>query len=316
MAGQGKLLKKIRKKQAQFRANEPDMASVSFLDALPEDHNAESVAYHLFVGNGGTRNGVSREIVTALLDGVESLYMPRSKDFSFASVTGRSKAMYLLDHCNGMNVQESCKRQNLDHLLGSSLLQGPPLHLYLSLIDHIPMCVFESNISSRPTLPLGLVLIPEFISPTEERGLLDYFSSPHDNCDRYVTSHSQLCSSVQNKLNLPEESSEILTGSLLEPHCLTQSTCSSHRPPVSTALKHRTVSHYGYEFLYGSNTVDPDCPLTGGLPSICAPLISRMVEQRLLEWLPDQLTVNEYAPGAGVGHCIICRQKLNGYIET
>ena len=71
-------------------------------------------------------------------------------------------------------------------------------------------------------------------------------------------------------------------------------------PENYSQLKLRTVHHYGYEFLYGSNTVDPSRPLPGGLPSICDFLIQRMIATGLVEHHPDQLTVNEYQPGAGI----------------
>ena len=64
-------------------------------------------------------------------------------------------------------------------------------------------------------------------------------------------------------------------------------------------LKHRSVKHYGYEFLYGSNSVDPEHPLPGGLPAICTALLERILEAGLVAHPPDQLTVNQYLPGSG-----------------
>lgn len=58
--------------------------------------------------------------------------------------------------------------------------------------------------------------------------------------------------------------------------------------------------HYGYEFLYASSNVDPDSPLPGGLPSVCIPMLRRAVDSKLVSQIPDQLTVNEYPPGAGI----------------
>ena len=71
-----------------------------------------------------------------------------------------------------------------------------------------------------------------------------------------------------------------------------------------THLKLRTVHHYGYEFLYGTNTIDPATPLPGGLPSIIDFLLKRIMNTGLVQYQPDQLTVNEYEPGAG-WFCIV-----------
>ena len=309
MADRGKLLRKTRRKQVQFRANEPEMASnVTFLDAAALNvPDCELSTYHFFLGNGGTRNGVSRDILVALLEGVESLYMPPSKDFSFVSVTGTKKAKHLLSHCHGINVQEACKTRDLVHLISSTLLQGPPLCLYISPVDGIPES-FPKYISGHPILPPGLILVPGFISQTEEKELLLYFSS-FQNCEHsqsHVCNDSDIKVTVQpseqdleKSLLIQQNSDSKLSEELLEPRCLPQPFPHCHPPPVSTSLKHRTVSHYGYEFLYGSNTVDPDHPLPGGIPSICESILTRMMEHKLLEWLPDQLTVNDYLPGAG-----------------
>ncbi|KAH8401441.1 hypothetical protein KR009_005537 [Drosophila setifemur] len=67
-------------------------------------------------------------------------------------------------------------------------------------------------------------------------------------------------------------------------------------------LKHRNVKHFGYEFLYGSNNVDPSKPLEQSIPSACDALWSRL-ESHASGWdwsIPDQLTVNEYEPGHGI----------------
>ena len=72
---------------------------------------------------------------------------------------------------------------------------------------------------------------------------------------------------------------------------------------ISTAgdnvLKHRSVLHYGYKFLYGSNNIDKDKPLDGGIPNVCKPLLDKIMEMKILDNYPDQLTVNQYRPGQG-----------------
>jgi len=65
------------------------------------------------------------------------------------------------------------------------------------------------------------------------------------------------------------------------------------------ALKHRKVRHYGFQFEYGSNNVNPDKPLEEKIPKECHPVIERMAQQNLISWTPEQLTVNQYESGQG-----------------
>ena len=69
-------------------------------------------------------------------------------------------------------------------------------------------------------------------------------------------------------------------------------------------LKKRKVKHFGYEFRYGTNDCDVNKPLTEPekrMPELCNELISRMVADGLVSSPPDQLTVNFYEPGHGIG---------------
>ncbi|XP_055907239.1 alkylated DNA repair protein alkB homolog 8 [Eupeodes corollae] len=74
------------------------------------------------------------------------------------------------------------------------------------------------------------------------------------------------------------------------------------QPPTTGSLKNRLVKHFGYEFLYGSNLVDPDKPLKTTIPKECDVLWHKLgKKQPSLSWFkPDQLTVNEYMPGHGI----------------
>uniref|UniRef100_A0A182QSX5 Fe2OG dioxygenase domain-containing protein n=1 Tax=Anopheles farauti TaxID=69004 RepID=A0A182QSX5_9DIPT len=71
--------------------------------------------------------------------------------------------------------------------------------------------------------------------------------------------------------------------------------------PIAT-LRHRKVTHFGYEFVYGTNNVDKTKPLERKIPAVCETLWRRL--RRLhpqLSWhVPDQLTVNQYEPGQGI----------------
>lgn len=94
-------------------------------------------------------------------------------------------------------------------------------------------------------------------------------------------------------------------------------------------MKHRRVKHYGFEFRYDNNNVDKDRPLpagesdfpttppdirfhhrrfkiTGiicflsqGIPVECLPFLERCLTNRIIDVLPDQLTVNQYESGQG-----------------
>ncbi|XP_055856465.1 alkylated DNA repair protein alkB homolog 8 isoform X2 [Episyrphus balteatus] len=71
---------------------------------------------------------------------------------------------------------------------------------------------------------------------------------------------------------------------------------------VVGSLKNRSVKHFGYEFLYGSNLVDPSKPLETKIPKECDILWERLGQKQpsLKSFKPDQLTVNQYMPGHGI----------------
>lgn len=75
---------------------------------------------------------------------------------------------------------------------------------------------------------------------------------------------------------------------------------------TSNDLKHRQVQHFGYEFLYGINNVDPECPLDDKIPKECDDLWKKLHNlcPQFKSFIPDQLTVNCYEPGHGIPmHC-------------
>ncbi|XP_060572353.1 alkylated DNA repair protein alkB homolog 8-like isoform X2 [Ruditapes philippinarum] len=65
-------------------------------------------------------------------------------------------------------------------------------------------------------------------------------------------------------------------------------------------LKHRRVKHYGYEFRYDINNVDPDEPLPEGIPDVYKPLLDKLIDSGVVKHYPDQLTINQYQPGQGI----------------
>lgn len=282
----GILNKKVSRKQALFFKHEPN-SDVSF---------QESPSCHVFIANGGLQNGLSRELLVHLLTptdsekGLNELYLPAGKDYAFATFESSKAASTAVTSLNGVCVQEQCTSSSgskeLLQLLNPKLLSGPPLHLYLCFVDRIPRVYTHPPVlteSATSNLPPGLVLIEEFVSEAEERELLDFFSATANSSD-----DSMSCSGTPTQEATHHKRGEQLASGEL----------TAFQAPENF-LRHRYVKHYGYEFLYATSNVDPDCSLPGGLPAVCRPLLKRMKEGGLVEEEPDQLTVNHYQPGAG-----------------
>lgn len=70
----------------------------------------------------------------------------------------------------------------------------------------------------------------------------------------------------------------------------------------SGLMKNRQVKHFGFEFKYDTNNVDPNNPLTEKIPVDCEFLWTRLGERcnKFKDFIPDQLTVNHYLPGQGI----------------
>jgi len=69
-------------------------------------------------------------------------------------------------------------------------------------------------------------------------------------------------------------------------------------------LKKRKVKHYGFEFRYGTNDCDETKQLNGNedkMPEVCNQLLDKMLSEGIIRVRPDQLTVNFYEPGQGIG---------------
>ena len=62
-------------------------------------------------------------------------------------------------------------------------------------------------------------------------------------------------------------------------------------------LKHRQVKHFGFEFNYSTNDIDPDVPLDEAIPPACLKVAEKARDMKLSEYLVDQMTVNRYLPG-------------------
>ncbi len=277
-----KVHRKVRRKQAQFLKQEPD-TDLRF---------QEDPTKHIFIGNGGLKNGVPREILENILTTripkrhVEQLYLPSGKDYALATFTNSTTASECLDSLNGVCVQNVC---DFPKTLPPALLNGPPVNLFMSYIDKIPENILMCDMPDDNKLPPGLLLLEDFVSIEEEEELLKIFSFISDD---------------KTKPELTTEATDVISPA--KPLAMTE----EYTPPTA-ALKHRQVMHFGYEFLYGSNLVDPSRPLPGGLPVITRPLLDRMMERQLTTERPDQLTVNKYSPGSGTH-----KHSLSIYIHT
>ncbi len=255
--------RKVKRKQAQYLKQEPD-TDLRF---------QEDPSIHMFIGNGGLKNGVPREVLEYILNPcpsktyLEQLYLPPGKYYAFATFTSILNASECLASLNGVCIQEVC-----NHLkpLPSVLSNGPPVHLFMSYVNKIPTDVSTGVVvEDCKQLPPGLFLVEDFVSIQEEEQLLTFFSFAAEGKRQPI------------------------------PVGVTSLETTDECSPRATTLKHRQVMHFGYEFLYGSNLVDPNCPLSGGLPAITQPLLDRMAERGLITEQPDQLTLNKYSPGSG-----------------
>uniref|UniRef100_A0A336M1J7 CSON010319 protein n=1 Tax=Culicoides sonorensis TaxID=179676 RepID=A0A336M1J7_CULSO len=68
-------------------------------------------------------------------------------------------------------------------------------------------------------------------------------------------------------------------------------------------LKHRLVKHFGFEFIYGSNTVDPSKPLDRKIPAEFNSIVIERLHEKMPQFsyfTPEQMTVNKYEPGQGI----------------
>ncbi len=292
-----KVHRKVRRKQAQYLKQEPE-TDIGF---------QEEPSVHLFIGNGGLKNGVPREILEHILNPLQSegyleqLYLPSGKDYAFVTFTSMMFASQCLVSMNGVCIAEVCRsNETFLQSLPSALLHGPPVHLYMSYVNKIPSSILGCGVPKRTEcsqFPPGLTLLEDFVSIHEEDQLLKFFSFECETLQPNIKSGTN--HGIVSTNDEPQQKTIVVkrTGG---------DECS---PPKAT-LKHRQVMHFGYEFLYGSNLVDPNNPLPGRLPTITHPLLDRMMERGLITHHPDQLTVNRYNPGAGI-HVLLQYRKTS-----
>ncbi len=170
MASNKKLLKKQRRKELLFLKDESELEVI--IQSTP--------SAHLLVANGGLGNGLSRRALAEIVS-TQHLYMPPGKKYAFATFSSVSEAAAVVSSVNGACLQDISA---ISHTLPPSLAKGPPLHLYLSYIKEVPEVVMGTQAGATPSpLPPGLVIIPEFVSPSEEDELLSLLDSAHSSSD-------------------------------------------------------------------------------------------------------------------------------------
>jgi alkylated DNA repair dioxygenase AlkB len=77
----------------------------------------------------------------------------------------------------------------------------------------------------------------------------------------------------------------------------------------------RRVQHYGYKYDYKARSVDHSM-YVGSLPAFALDVAQRLLDQGLIEEMPDQLIVNEYKPGQGITAHIDCQPCFKNTIVT
>jgi alkylated DNA repair dioxygenase AlkB len=77
----------------------------------------------------------------------------------------------------------------------------------------------------------------------------------------------------------------------------------------------RRVQHYGYKYDYKARAIATSM-FVGPLPDFAVELAGQLVQEGLLLDAPDQLIVNEYAPGQGISAHIDCEPCFKERIVT
>jgi alkylated DNA repair dioxygenase AlkB len=67
----------------------------------------------------------------------------------------------------------------------------------------------------------------------------------------------------------------------------------------------RRVQHYGYKYDYKARSIDYSM-FIGKLPSWAMTIAQRLLNEKHISELPDQLIINEYKPGQGIANHVDC----------
>ncbi|XP_044298162.1 alkylated DNA repair protein alkB homolog 8 isoform X2 [Varanus komodoensis] len=140
--------KKLRQKQMKARYT------------LLKHEGIECVSYptkNLVIANGGLGNGVSRCQLRSVVEEsglVEALLMPPKKPYAFVKYTTAEDSKRAYDSLNGKEILMEGSSQNVV--------------LYFNFVEKVP---WEDV--TPVTLPPGLMVVEELVSPEEEKQLLD-----------------------------------------------------------------------------------------------------------------------------------------------
>jgi len=75
----------------------------------------------------------------------------------------------------------------------------------------------------------------------------------------------------------------------------------------------RRVQHYGYKYDYKRRNIDKSMHL-GEIPDWCKNIGIKMHAYGIIDFMPDQVIVNEYLPGQGISNHIDCEPCFNDTI--
>lgn len=228
---------------------------------------------HLLIGNGGLGCGITRIILTSVFNRygqITNIIMLPNKPFSVLSYQSVADAIQAYNNVHGAELLNICQ-VDTDYLLKSGIKAF--------FLNYLEDYFFETKTESDASLPEGLLLIKDYITQEEEEELMLCIGWSSNN------TQSDYGDDQFNSSKTPSSNDDTAT--------------TIDQNSAQQQLKHRRVKHFGYEFRYGSNTVDKDKPLDAAIPKNCRNIIQRMKYDGYIKDEPDQLTVNEYMPGQG-----------------
>ncbi|XP_053312443.1 alkylated DNA repair protein alkB homolog 8 [Spea bombifrons] len=139
--------KKLIKKQAKVK------------HILLRHEGVETVSHpskSLVIANGGLGNGANRQQLLTVLEQcgeVESLVMPPNKPYAFVTYTSMQEAANAYNSLSGQDMPSSDSEVKIT--------------LYFSFVEKV-----EIKEASPPSLPPGLVVVEDFVTPEEEAAML------------------------------------------------------------------------------------------------------------------------------------------------
>jgi alkylated DNA repair dioxygenase AlkB len=77
----------------------------------------------------------------------------------------------------------------------------------------------------------------------------------------------------------------------------------------------RGVQHYGYKYDYKRRSIDKSM-LLGEIPEWCKKIGQKIMDKGIIDFMPDQVIVNEYLPGQGIANHIDCEPCFNDTVVS